>query len=145
MQPALLLLALAADPAPANEFTKLAGLWKPVSVRYDGQERFPEGKTRDDFTLVIRDGEYRLYFAKDRAKDEHVRLATAALTLTASTRTFEMTISDGPRKGQRLHGIYELKDGKLSVCYGPADRPMPTGFDAPPGSLLFSEVWKRDR
>jgi uncharacterized protein (TIGR03067 family) len=129
----------------ADDTKAIVGFWKPVSVIADGVERFPEGKAREAITLVVKEGEYRLYHCIDAAKDLHHRLATAEIKLDPTTKGIELTIKDGPQKGQKSHGIYELKDGKFRVCYGPADKPKPTKFDAPAGSGLFCETWTPEK
>ena len=41
--------------------------------------------------------------------------------------TIEFTFAEGPFKGQRRHGIYELAGNQLKMCYGPADKPRLIG------------------
>ena len=72
----VLLLASSTFAAePAADAEKLVGFWKPVSILCDGREQLPKGQA-DDFTLVIKDGEYRLYKVLDKAKDDTKSLAT---------------------------------------------------------------------
>jgi uncharacterized protein (TIGR03067 family) len=138
--------AAAADPAkPPADPPGLAGFWKPESVVYDGAEQFSDPNARQSITLVVKDGEYRMYFCKDRAKDLHVRLVTAELKADPAAKTVELTIKDGDKKGLRCHGVYEVSGGKLRLCYGPAEKPRPTGFDAPAGSGYFCEVWATEK
>jgi uncharacterized protein (TIGR03067 family) len=140
------LIAAAADPAkPAPDPTGMGGFWKPESVVYDGAEQFADTAARRAITLVVKDGEYRVYFCKDKAKDLHVRLVTASLTADAAAKTVELTIKDGDKKGLKCHGLYEVKDGKLRICYGPVDKPRPTEFAAPAGSGFFCEVWAAEK
>lgn len=134
----LTLPALAADDTDA---AKMRGFWKPTSVVYDGVERFPEGKRRESITLVVKDNQYRMYVCLDKAKDEHSRLVTSDFALDEKAKTIALEIKDGPNKGQKCHGLYELKDGKLRICYGPADKAKPTEFGAPAGSGYFCETW----
>lgn len=135
----------AEPPKGGADPTGLSGYWKPVSVLFDGQEQFGDATARKAITLVVKDGEYRVYFCKDPAKDEHVRLVTAELKADPGEKTLELTVKDGDKKGRRCHGIYQLRDGKLHLCYGPADQPRPTAFAAPAGSQLFCEVWTPEK
>ncbi|MGL4423791.1 MAG: TIGR03067 domain-containing protein [Gemmataceae bacterium] len=130
---------------PQGDMKKLTGFWKPVSVVYDGVEKFPEAKSRDAITLVVTEGEYRMYYCLNKAKDEHARLVTASLKLDEATKTLELNIIDGPRKGTKCHGLYEIKDGQIRICYGPVENPRPTKFAADAGSGIFLEIWKPEK
>jgi uncharacterized protein (TIGR03067 family) len=138
-------LSAAEPPAPTRDATGLTGFWKPESVVFDGEEQFGDAKARQAITLVVKDGEYRVYFCKDKANDLHVRLVTAVLKADAGQKTIELTIKSGEKKGLKCHGIYEVKDGKLRVCYGSVEIPRPTKFEAPAGSQLFCEVWSVEK
>ncbi len=130
--------------SPDEEMKKWAGYWKPQSVVYEGKEQMPDPQSRASITLVVKDGEYRMYVLSDPARKLHLRLFTADLKLDPASKSFELTVKDGEKKGQRRHGIYELKDGQLKICYGPAEKPRPTKFEAPPGSEYFCETWTPD-
>lgn len=137
---AFTLAAAAAAQQPAAPPLKLDGMYKPESIQYDGKE-MADAKAKQSLTLVVKDGEYRAYYAPDPAKDSHVRLFTAALTHDPAAKTFELTVTDGPKKGEKRHGIYKLEAGKLTICYGPADKPRPKEFATGPNSGLFCETW----
>ncbi|HET6573496.1 MAG TPA: TIGR03067 domain-containing protein, partial [Fimbriiglobus sp.] len=122
-----------------EEMKKWAGYWKPQSVIYAGQEQMPDPNSRAAITLVVQDGEYRMYVLSDPKRKLHLRLFTADLRLDQASKTFELTVKDGEKKGQKRHGIYEVADGKLRICYGPSEKPRPTKFEAPPGSEYFLE------
>jgi uncharacterized protein (TIGR03067 family) len=130
--------------SPDEEMKKWAGYWKPQSVVYAGKEQMPDPASRASITLVVKDGEYRMYVLSDPARKLHLRLFTADLKLDPATKKFELTVKDGEKKGQRRHGIYELKEGQLKVCYGPVEKPRPTKFEAPAGSEYFYETWTPD-
>ena len=101
------LFAAAADPAkPALDQTGMGGYWKPESVIHNGEEQFSDPAARQAITLVVKDGEYRVYFCKDKAKDLHVRLVTAELKADAVAKTVALTIKDGDKKGLKCHGLY---------------------------------------
>ncbi|MGL6097432.1 MAG: hypothetical protein ACRC7O_16745, partial [Fimbriiglobus sp.] len=95
--------------------------------------------------LVVKGAEYRVYYIKDAAKDEHFRLFTADITCDPAAGTFELNVKDGQRKGERRHGIYSVSGGSLRLCYGPADKPRPATYAAPKGSGMFNEVWVAEK
>ncbi len=137
----VLLLASSAFAAePAADAEKLVGFWKPVSILCEGREQLPKGQA-DDFTLVIKDGEYRLYKVLDKAKDEHVRLISAELVLNPKLMTFEWNVISGTRKGEKYHGLYAKKDDQLQFCYGPADKPRPTQLESTSSNGMYLETW----
>ncbi len=130
-------------PPPASaETKKLNGFWKCESIVFDGAEQMADPAQRSALLLVVKDSEYILFVVTNPAKDEGMRLVTAHIALDAATKTFSNTIVDGREKGKKVHGIYELADGKFKTCYGPADQPRPTKFAAGQGSGLFFETWK---
>ena len=124
--------------------TKWDGNWKPLSVIADDEEQMKTPEAKAMITLVVKDGEHRLYVLKDAAKGLHYRLSTADLSIDSGARTFELSVKQGHKKGEKLHGIYEQTSDRLRLCYGPAARPRPTEFKAPKGSELFLETWVRE-
>jgi hypothetical protein len=48
-------------------------------------------------------------------------------------------------KGSKRHGIFEFSGDQMKLCYGPAELPRPTNFEAPKGSAVFCEVWERHK
>ncbi len=131
--------------APAGDLKKWQGFWKADSIKYDGVDQLADAKQRAMLTLVVKDGEYRMYFASDAAEDKHVRLFTADLALDPAAKTFALTIREGQKKGEKRHGIYDLSGGKLTVCYCPADKPRPTKFEAGKGADTFVETWSPEK
>jgi|SRR5579883_431834 len=140
-----LVLLFSAAFASAADPTGVTGYWKPESVVFDGQEQFPDQAARKAVTLVVRGGEYRVYYCTDEKQDLGYRLVTASIRVNPAEKSVELTVREGERKGQKCHGTYEVKDGKLYLCYGPADKPRPTEFSAPAGSGLFCEVWAPEK
>lgn len=119
----------------------LNGYWKPESVVADGVEQMSTPDARSSVVLRIRNGEYALFAIQDPKSDTGLRLCTAKLALDAATHTFTLSVTDGFRKGQRLHGIYDHAGNRIRICYGPEAQPRPTAFEAPKGSQLFCETW----
>lgn len=134
--------AVAQTPDDAK---KLDGKYKPESVQFEGKEQMPDAKTRAMMTLVVKEGEYRMYYLSDAQKDLHVRIFVADLKVEAGAKTFELTVKEGQKKGNKVHGIFEKTGDQLKLCYGPADKPRPTSFTAAVGSGLFSEVWVAEK
>ena len=150
-------ISVAADPvpvipaaaivpaAPTGDLKKWHGFWTADSIKFDGVDQLADAKQRARLTLVVKDGEYRMYFASDSDKEKHVRLFTAALALDPTAKAFVLTVKEGQKKGEKRHGIYDLEGGKLKICYCPADKPRPTKFEAAKGADTFVEVWSPEK
>ena len=132
----------AAATAPAGDLAAVQGYWKPLSIRYEGKPQM----SADDLkkvTVVIEGGEYHLYYKEPNKDPLKLARTTVALDPTASPKGITFEYQAGPLKGQKRHGIYEVAGNELRLCYGPADKPRPTKFDAPANSGYFHEVWAK--
>jgi uncharacterized protein (TIGR03067 family) len=136
----------AANPQPADDLANLQGNWKPLQCEYDGTPQMPADVMKQ-VTAVFDKNEYHLYFV-DKGRDGQpkvLRLALANIELdsNANPKTITFEFADGPFKGQKRHGIYELAGNQLKLCYGPTDKPRPTEFKSSPKSGLFLETWAK--
>lgn len=134
-------LPAAIEPPPTPK--DWGGVWAPVSCVYDGTEQMGDAKVKEAIRLSIEKGEYKLYYLTDPVEMIGKRLSAATLTVDEKAGTFALSITDGQKKGEKVHGIYELKGDTLKLCYAPADQPRPTKFDAPKGGTAFNEEWAR--
>ena len=144
-----------ADPPPAaptppasSDLDKLQGYWKPLQCELEGKGQMPADLMKQ-VTVVFDKNEYHLYF-KDSKPDKDgkpiiLRLALANIALDPPTKTITFEFADGPLKGKKSHGIYELAGNQLKLCYGPQEKPKPTKFESPAGSGYFLETWVRQK
>jgi uncharacterized protein (TIGR03067 family) len=137
----------AATPAPVSDLDKLQGYWKPLQCEYEGKAQMPT-EVMKQVTVVFDKSEYHLYFKDDKQTDKNgkplvLRLALANVALDAATKTITFEFADGPLKGKKSHGIYEIAGNQLKMCYGPAEKPKPTKFESPANSGYFLETWVR--
>ena len=135
-----------ADPKPADDLSGLQGNWKPLQCEYQGDPQMPADVMKQ-VTVVFDKSEYFLYFVdKGRDGQPKVLLLTVAnvvLDETTKPKSITFEFKDGPYKGHKRHGIYELAGNQLKLCYGPTDKPKPTEFKAPANSGYFLETWAR--
>ena len=146
MSALLTLSAVAAEPKPADDLASLQGNWKPLQCEYESVPQMPADVMKQ-VTVVFDKNEYHLYFV-DKSKDGQpkvLRLALANIALDSTTgpKSITFEFADGPLKGQKRHGIYEIAGNQLKLCYGPVEKPKPTEFKAPPKSGFFLETWAR--
>ncbi|MBA4064658.1 MAG: hypothetical protein C0501_13280 [Isosphaera sp.] len=142
----LAVTAPGANPAPADDLAAVQGNWKPLQCEFEGVPQMP-AEVMKQVTTVFDKAEYHLYFV-DKGKDGQPKvlrlaMATVALDPSTSPKTITFTFADGPMKGERRHGVYEVAGNQLKLCYGPADKPRPTEFKAPAKSGYFLETWAR--
>ncbi|MCI0703945.1 MAG: TIGR03067 domain-containing protein [Planctomycetia bacterium] len=144
-------LASADPPAatpPRSDLDKLQGYWKPLEIQSEGKAQMPI-ELMKQVTVVVDKSEYHLYFKEKELDKEgkpivfRLALANIALDEKASPKTITFEFAEGPFKGQKRHGIYELAGNQLKMCYGPTDKPRPTKFESPAKSGYFLETWAR--
>ncbi len=132
--------ALPATPELPKE---IVGVWLPVSCQSDGAEQMGDKATREAVRLSIENGSHKLYYLTDPVEMKGQRLSSAAFVVDEKNGTFTLNITEGKKKGEKVHGIYELKEDTLKLCYGPADKARPEKFESLKGSDTFNEVWTR--
>lgn len=143
------MVALADPPAaPATDLDKLQGYWKPLQCEIEGKAMMPVERMKQ-VTVVFDKSEYHLYFKDSKLDKDNkpiiFRLALANIALDPATKSITFEFADGPLKGKKSHGIYDLAGDQLKMCYGPADKPKPTKFESPAGSGYFLETWARQQ
>ena len=127
----------------ADNTQPFTGIWMPQSSVFNGKEQLPDKASRDMIRLSIENAEYKLFYLTDPAKLEGRRLAAADFTVDDKAGTFELKFKDGFKKGEKIHGIFELSKTTLKLCYGPAEKPRPTKFEAPAGGEAFCDTYER--
>jgi uncharacterized protein (TIGR03067 family) len=139
-------LTLAADPKPADDLAGLQGNWKPLQCEFDGKPQIPTDKL-GQVTAVYEKNEYFLYYVgKDKAGNPAPLLlaqTNVKLDQTTNPKGIVFEFADGPLKGVKRHGIYELAGNQLKLCYGPIEKPRPTEFKSTPDNGYFLETWAR--
>ncbi len=102
----------------AAEQQQFQGEWKVVKAEVNGTAIAPQDEALKEMGFVIRGSEVRLsrYQHKDEEKDKDMMLM--AFDATASPKQINLTAVIAPQmlKGKFTAGIYEFKDGKLTLC-----------------------------
>lgn len=132
--------AAARDDKADAEAKKLNGTWTLASGRVDGK---PVSDEDAKVTTVTWDGDKASVVSPYQSKDP----ITAKLTrLDPGKKPAEMDwVRDaGPQKGQTMLAIYEWVDADTyRICFDPACKGRPKGFEAAAGSGHIVHVWKR--
>ena len=112
----------------------------------DGQKAFQgtwtiveleKGKKDQPVTLptVVFHGDKYAIKADGKVVEEGTFDATARKT----PNLIEVTVTSGPDKGKKWHGVYELEGDTLRAVVGPVDKPRPEKLVKPePGQRAFT-------
>ena len=132
----LVAAALVASAAGADEKAELkafSGKWVVEKTEMDGADITPAMKA---YVLTLDADKYVL--------DDNGRLDKGTVTVDGTKTPKEMDLTggpDSPLKGKTIRCIYEMKDGKLTVCYGMDFKTRPTEFKTAPGGKRMLAVY----
>jgi uncharacterized protein (TIGR03067 family) len=131
------LLVAAAPPKQKESAEGLDGTWLMVGGE-DGGKPLPPDLVKST-RLTIKGDHYTLRTGDDTGG------GTLALNAQARPPAIDSTASDGPWKGQTIHGIYRLRGDEFTVCFAPPGKERPTQFTTKSGTGSFLHVWKRQK
>lgn len=131
---ALMLLAapLAADDAA--DLKALAGTWIAESFEIEGADMTENFK---NLTLTIDGKNYTVTVGE--LKD----VGTLKIDSSKTPKTMDVTGTEGTNKGRTYVCIYELKDGKLTICYSMDDKNRPAKFETAKNSMTMLAVYRK--
>ena len=75
--------------------------------------------------------------------DQIILKATITLDPAKSPKTIDYDVTDGPNKGNKQLGIYELSNDTFKSCFAAPDAPRPTEFKSESGDRQTYSVWTR--
>jgi uncharacterized protein (TIGR03067 family) len=131
-------LCVVAAGVPADERDELkavAGVWVVEKAALNGADATAGLKA---YTLTLDGDTYTL--ADNGTRDK----GTIKVDGTKSPKTMDITGGEGsPFKGKTFPCIYEVKDGKLTICYGMDFQTRPTEFTADKDSKRMLAVYVR--
>jgi uncharacterized protein (TIGR03067 family) len=59
--------------------------------------------------------------------------------------TIDYEVAEGPMKGKKHLGIYELDGDAFKSCFGAPDKERPNDFTSKAGDNRTLSVWKREK
>src|SRR5262249_49727724 len=118
-----------------KELALLDGEWTMVSVIADGQA-VPEAIAKTG-KRVAKGNETTVTIA-----GQLVMKATFTIDPTKKPKTIDYAMTDGPTKGQKQYGIYEIDGDTVRVCFAAPGKDRPTEFASKPGNGHTLTVWK---
>jgi uncharacterized protein (TIGR03067 family) len=135
---AFVAITFTAHADDAKDAENIIGKWSVVRGERNG-DALPEDQVKE---LKLTFGKEMLTLSSPEGEKE----ATVKLDPTKKPKTIDVIPKDGPRKGQLLRGIYELKGDELRLCMSDSEQSeRPTEFKSPNGSSFVLLSLKRDK
>ncbi len=127
------------SPAVKQELARMQGTWQLVYAETDGKTT--PGERIQGVRVEFKGNTHSVYNGDKLV----VHDVPFTLDPTATPRTSDDTINDGPDQGKQFHGIYELAGDTLASCVARAGEDRPRKFATTPGSGHTFRVFKRVR
>jgi uncharacterized protein (TIGR03067 family) len=119
-----------------GDLNKMAGTWEAKRYLADGKEWSPEELAT--MKLIIKStGANELILGKEKL------FGTYKLDESTSPKKIDITLTQGPDKGKKKLGIYDVKGDTLRFCVGPIGGERPKEFIGKPKADVWMEEWKR--
>src|SRR5258708_3978799 len=126
------------DDAGKKEQEKLQGKWSAVSGERDGQKA-PDTEI-GQIKLEFKDGKMFINIA-----NETKEIATLKVDGSKKPKTVDLDLTEGPDKGKKAQGIYEVDGDNLKLCVAKPGKDRPTEFATKAGSETTLLVLKKDK
>lgn len=133
-------VVLVGDPSAPDvkqDMARLEGEWSMVSGEIDGQQ-LPE-ESRQGAKRVAKAGETTVTI-----NGEIFMKAKFTIDPRKKPKTIDYLFTEGPTKGKRQLGIYELDGDTVKFCFSGPDKERPSEFSTQEGSNRTLSVWKRN-
>lgn len=136
------LAAAAGTDDAKQDLDKMQGTWKVIVAERDAA-KLPE-KVLQAMQVVIKDDSLTIIGDKN-AKYPTPAAGTLKLTPTSKPKSFDITTSLTGVESKVAHGIYELTDNTLRMCWTRKGGERPSEFATKPNSNGVLFVLKRDK
>jgi len=128
----------AESEAVKKDMAGLQGEWSMVSGSADGQDM--EGEMVKQMKRVCKGDELTVSMG-----ERTFFKAKIAIDPSTKPKTIDYDMTDGPNKGKKQLGIYELDGDTFKACFGAPGADRPTDFTSKPGEHRTLSVWKRQK
>ncbi len=124
--------------AVKNDMTQLHGEWSMLSGSADGQPMPAEMRKqmkricKGNETITMMAGQ--IYFK-----------ANIQIDPSQKPKTIDYQMTEGPTKGKKQLGIYEVAGDTFKACFAKPGAERPTDFSSIPGDGHTLSVWKREK
>jgi uncharacterized protein (TIGR03067 family) len=123
----------------ADDSASVQGVWKPVKAELAGEPLAPAALKA--ITLKIDGDRYEVTVDGAEATDR----GTCRLDAASKPKRLTIVGTEGPNAGKTIPAIYEIRGGRLKVCYDLSGKAHPTAFKTAKGTQLFLALYQRQK
>jgi uncharacterized protein (TIGR03067 family) len=129
-------LLVAAEPQKGDD-QKIEGTWRMVRGEEDGKSLPAE---------VVHSARLKIEGDKHTVRvGDATLVGTHRLEPNEKPKIIETMDTEGPFKGETLHGIYQLRGNEFTVCFAAPGKERPTKFTTKSGTGHLLHVWRRHK
>jgi uncharacterized protein (TIGR03067 family) len=133
----LLMAAGGQDPTTA-EVAKLEGVWRFALVEVEGAKQ-PDVPFETNKLIVLKDGRYVI------VQGPRITHGVIKLDPAKTPKHYDVTLTNGPAKGQTFTGIYELDGDTYKICLPLRGKDRPATLVSKPGDGCIVHTFKREK
>jgi uncharacterized protein (TIGR03067 family) len=126
------------DEAIKKDLALLQGEWSMVSGSANGQEMPKE--MRKQMKRLCKGNETTTTMG-----GEVFLKAKITIDPSKNPKTIEYQMTDGPTKGKKQFGIYQVDGNTFKSCFAAPGAERPTDFSSKPGDQRTLSTWKREK
>jgi uncharacterized protein (TIGR03067 family) len=133
-----LLLAADGQGPVAAEIAKFEGVWRFALVEVEGAKQ-PDVPFETNKLIVLNDGRYVI------VQGSRITHGVIKLDPTKTPKHYDVTLVNGPAKGQTFAGIYELDGDTYKICLPLRGKDRPATLISKPGDGCIVHTFKREK
>ncbi len=124
--------------AATEEHARFEGVWQFAAVEVEGKKQ-PDAPFATNRIIIHADGSYVV------VQGSRITRGQFKVDPTKSPKHFDVTITDGPAKGQTFAAIYELEGDTYQFCGSLRSKDRPSDLSSKPGSGTILQTLKREK
>jgi uncharacterized protein (TIGR03067 family) len=126
------------DDASRNEYARLEGVWRFALVEVEGVKQ-RDAPFETNKLIVSKNGRYLIL--------QGPRMTRGVIKLDPSKtpKHYDVTITNGPSKGLKASGVYEIDGDSYKLCLPFRGKERPAALVSTPGSGCLFYVFNREK
>jgi uncharacterized protein (TIGR03067 family) len=133
-----LLMGSADDDATKKEYARFEGVWSFALVEVEGTKQ-PEAPFKTNKLIIWSDGRFIV------VQGPRITRGSFKLDVAKTPKHIDLTITEGPAKGQKTSAIYELEGDTYTICGSFRSKERPAALSSKPDSGTILQVLKREK
>ena len=134
----VVLMGMNDEDASTKEYARLEGVWRFGVVEVEGVKQ-PDAPFETNKLIVSKGGRYLI------VQGQRMTRGVIKLGPTETPKHYDVSITNGPRKGQTALGVYEIDGDSFKVCLPFRSKERPAALVSKPGSGCLFYVFKREK